>query len=292
MSEGIVGQLGHGMHAMARLGRARPAYLRWRTPRYPGQAGRAPVRRCRRDPRPRAGLALGLLPPSESTRSGDAARQRRVYQRVRPEPRGHASEPAILRRVNQSFIDSLFLVGGFSPTELPAPLLSHQRGRAGPADRVGRPVQRADSPLASPPTARGACRNGCSGPASRSSGCCSSTPSSSSTSSSCWLTLVIGLATFVWIRFYRFPPLIETYNRSCSVQRSLSQKKYVTRRLRPSAPAAPESQRPSRRRSARRAPGQATWTSCVSVPVSGDAPRRSARRAWPTRPSGVIHGHG
>ena len=40
------------------------------------------------------------------------------------------------------------------------------------------------------------------------------------------LTIVIGLATFVWIRFFRFPPLIEAYNQVLRRQRSLSQKRY------------------------------------------------------------------
>jgi hypothetical protein len=41
-------------------------------------------------------------------------------------------------------------------------------------------------------------------------------------------TLIIGIATFIWIRFYRFPPLIATYNKVLQRQRSLSQKKYAT----------------------------------------------------------------
>lgn len=40
------------------------------------------------------------------------------------------------------------------------------------------------------------------------------------------VTLVIGLGTFVWIRFYRFPPLIEAYNRVLRRERFLSQARY------------------------------------------------------------------
>jgi hypothetical protein len=40
------------------------------------------------------------------------------------------------------------------------------------------------------------------------------------------LTLLIGLSTFVWIRFYRFPPLIESYNKVLVRQRSIAQAKY------------------------------------------------------------------
>ena len=40
------------------------------------------------------------------------------------------------------------------------------------------------------------------------------------------LTLIIGLSTFVWIRFFRFPPLIESYNQVLRRERYLSQKKY------------------------------------------------------------------
>ncbi len=38
--------------------------------------------------------------------------------------------------------------------------------------------------------------------------------------------LVIGLATFVWIRFFRFPPYIEMYNEQLRRQRFFSQSKY------------------------------------------------------------------
>lgn len=39
-------------------------------------------------------------------------------------------------------------------------------------------------------------------------------------------TIVVGCATFVWIRFFRFPPLIETYNQVLRRERSLSQKRF------------------------------------------------------------------
>jgi hypothetical protein len=39
-------------------------------------------------------------------------------------------------------------------------------------------------------------------------------------------TLVVGLTTFVWIRFIRFPPIIETYNQALRRERFLSQKRF------------------------------------------------------------------
>ena len=39
-------------------------------------------------------------------------------------------------------------------------------------------------------------------------------------------TIVIGLAVYVWIRFYRFPPLIEAYNQQMRRARSMSQARY------------------------------------------------------------------
>lgn len=39
-------------------------------------------------------------------------------------------------------------------------------------------------------------------------------------------TLVIGVATFVWIRFFRFPPLIDGYNQTLRRERFLSQKRF------------------------------------------------------------------
>jgi hypothetical protein len=40
------------------------------------------------------------------------------------------------------------------------------------------------------------------------------------------VTLIIGLAVFIWIRFVRFPPLIEAYNQALRRERFLSQKRY------------------------------------------------------------------
>lgn len=40
------------------------------------------------------------------------------------------------------------------------------------------------------------------------------------------VTLVIGLGTFAWIRFWRFPPIIAAYNQMLQRQRFLSKKKY------------------------------------------------------------------
>ena len=42
------------------------------------------------------------------------------------------------------------------------------------------------------------------------------------------VTLVIGIGTLVWIRFYRFPPLISAYNRVLRREQYLSQKRYRT----------------------------------------------------------------
>jgi small-conductance mechanosensitive channel len=41
------------------------------------------------------------------------------------------------------------------------------------------------------------------------------------------LTLLIGLATYVWVRFFRFPPLIAAYNEQLRRARSLSQSRYA-----------------------------------------------------------------
>ncbi len=41
------------------------------------------------------------------------------------------------------------------------------------------------------------------------------------------VTLIVGLGTFVWIRFVRFPPIIESYNQLLARQRSLAQEKYT-----------------------------------------------------------------
>ena len=40
------------------------------------------------------------------------------------------------------------------------------------------------------------------------------------------LTLVLGLATYVWVRFIRFPPLIRAYNNQLRRARSFSQQRY------------------------------------------------------------------
>jgi hypothetical protein len=42
------------------------------------------------------------------------------------------------------------------------------------------------------------------------------------------LTIVVGLGTFIWIRFFRFPPLIGAYNQSLRRQAYLSGKRYAT----------------------------------------------------------------
>ncbi|MFV2065094.1 MAG: hypothetical protein ACC726_16510 [Chloroflexota bacterium] len=42
------------------------------------------------------------------------------------------------------------------------------------------------------------------------------------------ITLVIGLSTFVWIRFFRFPPLIAVYNQVLHRERFLNEKKYYS----------------------------------------------------------------
>jgi hypothetical protein len=40
------------------------------------------------------------------------------------------------------------------------------------------------------------------------------------------VTLVVGLGTMVWIRFWRFPPLIASYNKVLRHERFLSEQKY------------------------------------------------------------------
>ncbi len=40
------------------------------------------------------------------------------------------------------------------------------------------------------------------------------------------LTLVIGIATYLWIRFVRFPPIIEAYNAQLRRARFFSQQRY------------------------------------------------------------------
>jgi hypothetical protein len=41
------------------------------------------------------------------------------------------------------------------------------------------------------------------------------------------LTLVIGLATYIWIRFFRFPPMIAVYNNQLRRARTFSQNRYA-----------------------------------------------------------------
>lgn len=41
-------------------------------------------------------------------------------------------------------------------------------------------------------------------------------------------TIIIGIATYVWIRFLRFPPLIEAYNEQLRRARFFSQARYKT----------------------------------------------------------------
>ena len=42
------------------------------------------------------------------------------------------------------------------------------------------------------------------------------------------VTLFVGIGTMIWIRFYRFPPLISAYNRILRREQYLSQKRYHT----------------------------------------------------------------
>ena len=42
------------------------------------------------------------------------------------------------------------------------------------------------------------------------------------------ITLVIGIGTMIWIRFFRFPPLIMVYNNVLKREQYLSQKRYAT----------------------------------------------------------------
>ncbi len=42
------------------------------------------------------------------------------------------------------------------------------------------------------------------------------------------VTLFVGIGTMIWIRFYRFPPLISAYNRVLRREQYLSQKRYAT----------------------------------------------------------------
>lgn len=58
------------------------------------------------------------------------------------------------------------------------------------------------------------------------------------------VTLALGLATFVWIRFVRFPPLIAAYNLAVQRARTQSQGRYK----RPEATIRPRKTRQRRRR--------------------------------------------
>jgi hypothetical protein len=58
------------------------------------------------------------------------------------------------------------------------------------------------------------------------------------------ITAVVGLATFVWIRFVRFPPLIAAYNVQVQRARSMTQARYK----RPEATIRPRKTRQRRRR--------------------------------------------
>lgn len=42
-------------------------------------------------------------------------------------------------------------------------------------------------------------------------------------------TLVVGLGTFVWIRFFRFPPIIDGYNRQLARARATAQSRAVNK---------------------------------------------------------------
>ena len=42
------------------------------------------------------------------------------------------------------------------------------------------------------------------------------------------LTIIVGVGTMVWIRFFRFPPLIAAYNSILRREQYLSQKHYAT----------------------------------------------------------------
>ena len=58
------------------------------------------------------------------------------------------------------------------------------------------------------------------------------------------ITVVVGLATFVWIRFVHFPPLIAAYNVQVQRARSMTQARYK----RPEATIRPRKTRQRRRR--------------------------------------------
>lgn len=54
------------------------------------------------------------------------------------------------------------------------------------------------------------------------------------------VTLIVGIGTMIWIRFVRFPPLIATYNAILKREQYLSQKRYKT----PDSTIRSKSQRP------------------------------------------------
>jgi hypothetical protein len=60
-------------------------------------------------------------------------------------------------------------------------------------------------------------------------------------------TLVIGLGTFVWIRFFHFPPIIEAYDRQVRRARYLAGERAATRYQDPSATIRTRRQRRRRR---------------------------------------------
>jgi Na+-transporting methylmalonyl-CoA/oxaloacetate decarboxylase gamma subunit len=58
-------------------------------------------------------------------------------------------------------------------------------------------------------------------------------------------TAIIGIGTFVWIRFWRFPPLLDAYEQRLARQRYVSRQKFAS-------PEATIRQRSPRRRRRRR----------------------------------------
>ena len=66
-------------------------------------------------------------------------------------------------------------------------------------------------------------------------------------------TLVVGLGTFVWIRFVRFPPFFRAYERQLAKQRYFSRQRF----------AHPESDDPHQGR----APPPAPLTAAAAVPI-------------------------
>jgi hypothetical protein len=62
------------------------------------------------------------------------------------------------------------------------------------------------------------------------------------------LTIVIGLGTFVWIRFFHFPPIIDGYNRQLARARSIAQSRGSGKYADASATVRSRKSRKSRRR--------------------------------------------